>query len=253
MAAALVSLLCSCSVKEERTPCPCWLGLDISGCVDRSDSLTLSLWGERSSLSEEVCIGDYPNLLERMVEKGIVTTAAVCGYDKTCVRNGSVLSKAGEEAYAVLGYVNTIDCTGEEARDSVALGRQTARIHLAVETNPDEDYPYELSVAGDVCGLMIRDLSPVKGEFGHRLHLDSERVCTFRLYRQLAGSRPVIIVRKDGQEVDRLPLYDWIRAVGYDWSAPDLEDIFIGMDYAKANVTITVSDWQNGDKIHITI
>lgn len=253
MATALLSLLCSCSVKEERTPCPCWLSLDVGGCKGKSDSLTLSLWGEHSHLSEEICIEDYPEMFESEVEKGSVRLAAVCGYDRRDVRDGVILSDPGEEAPAVLGYASTIDCTGESASDSVILGRQTARIHLAVETSPGEDYPYALSVVSDVCGLHTRDLSPVKGEFTHPLRLDSEHVCTFRLYRQHDDSRPVIVVQRDGQEEDRLPLYDWIKAVGYDWRTPDLEDIFIRMDYARADVTITVSDWQNGDTIHITI
>lgn len=250
---ALFATLCSCSVKEDRTPCPCWLSLDLSGCKQISNSFTISAQGLSPLFTESFSITDYPEFFEKEVKKGMVTASVLCGYDNLFEKDGQVLSPEGSDALPVWGYMNSIDCTGEFARDSVILGRQSARIYLKIESVNGKAYPYQLIAKSDVCGLQIKDLSPVKGKYAYTLTLDDESVCTFRLYRQTQDSKATISVLEDGKLIDTLPLYEWINATGYDWDAKDLKDIYIGMDYSKSNVTITVQDWSAEDTIHITI
>ena len=250
---ALIIALCSCSVKEDRSPCPCYLTFDLSGCGNVSDSLTISAFGEMSLFKESISTNDYPTFYEKTVKKGIVTTSVLCGYGKDAEKNGQIISTKGEDALPLWGYSSSINCTGELARDSVVLGRQSARIHLKVESIDGNPYPYQLVAKSDICGLEMQDLSPVKGDYSYSLFLDSEAVCTFRLYRQTPESRATIEVLERGILIETLPLYAWIEATGYDWSDSDLKDIYIGMDYARANVTITIQDWSAEEAIHITI
>jgi hypothetical protein len=54
-------VLSSCSVKEDRTPCPCWLCLDITPAKEYSKDVTLSAWNEGRIFSQTVSIADYPS------------------------------------------------------------------------------------------------------------------------------------------------------------------------------------------------
>ena len=36
--------------------------------------------------------------------------------------------------------------------------------------------------------------------------------------------------------------------MNYSWDAENLEDIYIGVDYAEAEVSISISDWGEGQK-----
>ena len=37
-----------------------------------------------------------------------------------------------------------------------------------------------------------------------------------------------------------------IRSTGYDWRATDLDDIIIGVDYVRGEVTVSVVSWEEG-------
>ena len=86
-AAALALAMASCSVKEDRTPCPCWLGIHITPSLEHSRDLTVSAWDQDRIFSRTVAVADYPNSYEQTVPKGHVTVAAYCGR-RTAVEEG---------------------------------------------------------------------------------------------------------------------------------------------------------------------
>jgi hypothetical protein len=91
------------------------------------------------------------------------------------------------------------------------------------------------------------------GPFRHELTLDSEESCSFRLPRQRDDSRAVITVSSDGERLDDLPLHQWIEATGYSWHDRNLKDIYIGVDYVRAEVTIVIQGWAEGESYEITL
>ena len=53
---AAITLAASCSIKEDRSPCPCWLSIDLSRCSQ--NSVTVAAWAENEIFSERVAVQD---------------------------------------------------------------------------------------------------------------------------------------------------------------------------------------------------
>ena len=56
-----------------------------------------------------------------------------------------------------------------------------------------------------------------------------------------------------GAPKDDLPLDEWIAKSGYSWLDKDLKDIYINVDYAKAEVSITIKGWDEGISFKVEI
>ena len=252
-AAALALAMASCSVKEDRTPCPCWLGIHITPSLEHSRDLTVSAWDQDRIFSRTVAVADYPDSYEQTVPKGHVTVAAYCGRRTAVEEGGRIIIPHGCESDPVWAHLSLVDCTGEFARDTVQMCKQWATVHLKIENSSDEEYPYTLAVESDVCGFDIRDLSPVVGAFRYPLTLDSQESCSFRLPRQRDDSRAIITVSSGQERLDDLPLHQWIEATGYSWHDRNLKDIYIGVDYVRAEVTIVIQGWAEGESYEITL
>lgn len=252
-AAALTIIVTSCSVKEDRTPCPCWLGIDISPSMEHSRDLTVSAWDQDRIFVQTVSVADYPDEYEHTVPKGHVTVSAYCGRKTGFEQGGRIIIPEGSDSDPIMAHLRLVDCTGEFAKDTVQMFKQWATVHLKIENTSEDRYPYSLAVVSDVCGIDLRDLSPVSGPFRYGLELDSDENCSFRLPRQRDDSRAVITVSSDGERLDDLPLYQWIEATGYSWHDRNLKDIYIGVDYVRAEVTIVIQGWAEGESYEITL
>ena len=252
-AAALAIIVTSCSVKEDRTPCPCWLGIDISPSMEHSRNLTVSAWDQDRIFSQTVSVADYPDEYEHTVPKGHVTVSAYCGRKTGYEQGGRIIIPEGSDSDPIMAHLRLVDCTGEFAKDTVQMCKQWATVYLKIENSSEDRYPYGLAVVSDVCGIDLRDLSLVSGPCRYGLELDSDENCSFRLPRQRDDSRAVITVSADGERLDDLPLYQWIEATGYSWHDRNLKDIYIGVDYVRAEVTIVIQGWAERESYEITL
>lgn len=252
--AAASAALISCSVKEDRTHCPCYLGLDITSAAQHSSELSLSAWNPSGEIfSERVSVSDYPDFYERAVPKGMVTAVAFCGLDRSTVQGRKVMIPEGAQSDMLKVHSRMLDCTGEETRDSVILCRQYATVHLSVSRPTGEPFPYEMKVVGDVCGIDLVTLEPIKGAFSFMTVPDADGTRLFRLPRQGEGSRAELSVLLEGRETDRLPLHEWIARTGYSWLDRDLKDIYVTMDFAMTHVSVTVQGWDSDETLDIVI
>lgn len=243
----------SCSIKEDRTPCPCWLDIDITSCAEHTREVTLAGWNGTKVFSEKVAVADYPDVYETTVTKGMVTSTAFCGLRESTLDGSRVLIPEGKQADQIRAHSVLVDCTGESARDRVELYRQYATVHLSMKGGDDSSGQYDARVIGDICGIDIVDLSPVAGSFTHLPGKDSDGTWIFRLPRQNEDTRIRAELILDGVVVDELPLHEWIRQTGYSWLERDLKDIYIGVDYGKGKIAITIQGWAAGETLDIIL
>ena len=253
MAAAL-TLAASCSIKEDRSPCPCWLSIDLSRCAQ--NSVTVSAWGEDEIFSERVAVHDYQEAdsYEKTVPKGYVNTSVITG-EREMKRSGArLIIPMGHDADSIYAHARSVECFGEFAKDTAVLHKQFARVFMSVEIPQGHDYPYTFKVCSDVCGMDMRDLSPLEGEYLIDIKLNEENICMFCLPRQKENGGTLRILIYQGSEViETIPLAEWINQMGYSWIRKDLEDIYIGVDYAKAEVNISIKGWDDGYSFKVEI
>lgn len=243
----------SCSVKEDRTPCPCWLDIDITSCAEHAREVTLAGWNGTRVFSEKVAVADYPDVYETTVTKGMVTSTAFCGLRESTLDSSRILIPEGKQADQIRAHASLVDCTGESARDKVELCRQYATVYLSMKGEEDVPNPYEIEIVTDICGIDITSLSPVKGAFRFAPQSDGDGVWIFRLPRLKEDTPVTARMLLEGSLVDELPLDSWIRQTGYSWLERDLKEIYIGVDYAAGKVSVTVQGWDEGESIDIII
>lgn len=62
------------------------------------------------------------------------------------------------------------------------------------------------------------------------------------------------LIRKTDKSPEKeYDLSEFIKSSGYDWTARDLDDICIGIDYAGELTSISVVDWKTGFETVIII
>lgn len=253
MAAALL-LAASCSIKEDRSPCPCWLSIDFSRCPKMS--VTVAAWAEDEIFSERIASDDYkePGSYEKTVPKGWVSTSVIKG-EREMQRNAErLIIPLGHDADSIYAHASAIECLGEFAKDTAVLHKQFARVFMSVEIPEGHEYPYSLVISSDVCGMDMRDLSPIEGEFCIDLVMGEDNIGMFCLPRQKEdGGDLKMLIYYQQELIETIPLADWINQMGYNWLKKDLDDIYIGVDYAKAEVSISIKGWDDGYSFKVEI
>ena len=261
-------LLSSCSVKEDRSGCPCWMTVEMpdmvghdGGQVDNDDCVVLRLRG--NSDEDEV---DYSyqvtesvrvdaEVLEYEVPRGSVGVSVIempdrVGYDGIVGHDGDeVRIPVGEQMDSLYGYFRMFYTRCESVLCDVELHKEFCTVSF---TLGDEGYvsPYDLEVWGNVAGVSAWDLMPLEGDFRFAPSPE-DGVYRVRVPRQLDASLELVMLEMpdqaghDGERavVDRLPLGEYIARSGYDWTAENLEDVHIALDMKKQQVMITVSGW----------
>ncbi len=262
IASALLAV--SCSVKEDRMPCPCRLGIDLQECGSAHDgnegggtvrfmNVTVAAWNDRFIFEQKVGHEDFGLPFEKAVPKCHISTSVTAG-EQMMRRDGyRLVIPAGHDADEIWAHAGRVACFGESATDTARLHKQFARVKVKITKPAGDDYPCTFRLRSDVHGLDLRDLSPVNGELDLALERGQDDIIDFTLIRQHEDSRIRLEVYESDRLIETFPVDDWIRELGYSWLARDLQDIDINIDYAKGEISVKVNDWGDGGSIRIEI
>lgn len=273
-------LLSSCSVKEDRSGCPCWMTVDLSKVAESrwksperqskteyqdvtkslesrqhiAESVVLRLRGNSDEVdySYQVTEAVKPDVgaLEYEVPRGSVGVSAVAlgneipgqaGYDGIAGYDGDEIRiPVGEQMDSLYGFFRRFYTKCESVLCDVELHKEFCTVSF---TLGDDGYisPYDLEIWGNVAGVSAWDLMPLEGDFRFAPSPE-DGVYRVRVPRQFDASLELVML-EDSEIVDRLPLGEYITRSGYDWAAEDLADVHIALDMEKQQVMITVSGW----------
>lgn len=266
--------LSSCSIKEDRDGCPCWMMVEMPGQaghdgekvgqdgrfpVGAGDDGTVVL-RLRGNSDEDAVDYEYQvteavrvdvGALEYEVPRGSVGVSAVAfgneipgraGYDgKSAGYDGDEIRvPVGEQMDSLYGFFKMYHTRCESVLCDVELHKEFCTVSF---TLGEEGYssPYDIEVWGNVAGVSAWDLMPVLGEFRYA-PMQENGVYQVRVPRQVDNSLELVML-EDSEIVDRLPLGEYIARSGYDWTAEDLADVNVALDLKMQQVMITVSGW----------
>ena len=256
--------LSSCSIKEDRDGCPCWMTVDLSDVAEsRWKSLevqsniehrdvTKSL-KSRSNVAENILLRLRGNSDEDAVEYEYQMTEAVradAGTLEYEVPRGSVGVSAvnpvrltipvGEQMDSLYGFFKMYHTRCESVLCDVDLHKEFCTVSFTLGKDGYTS-PYDIEVWGNVAGVSVWDLMPVQGDFRYA-PVQKNGVYQVRVPRQEDNSLELVML-EDSEIVDRLPLGEYIARSGYDWTAEDLADVNVALDLEMQQVMITVSGW----------
>ena len=246
---ALTAGLSACSVKENRDDCPCITTVQFAGYTAEPvrarffDTVT----GEKTGEFADIRYNPFHEMIleEVPVPRRQHRVDAWCGAGKSLVQPDRIVALPGAELDSVRTGSSPVDTRAEDAYALVRLNRQYCEIRVAV-IGADAAYPFNFTVGGKVCGVIIKDGKPVDGEFRYDPKLDGGHF-TVNVPRQHSGENTLSLTVKDGNIVENvLPLGEFIAATGYDWDAESLVPVDIILDYANAKVSVRVNDWGLG-------
>lgn len=258
-AACSVFLMASCSVKEDRQECPCFLTLDFGEVetaalmqkgfhdlevfLSGNDGFTVEESWPLSEFVGEYCIP---------VPKTGVDIMAVCHVGGSCSSTDGFRIDDGEECPAIYMYSEHFHPVGGEERIQVNLHRNYCNLSVRMKTMYDVPArPFRVKVVGKVDGYLLGG-APREGAFSYFSAPSSEGFCRCRIPRQKDGSLMLEIDFLDSGEVRTFPAGEYILASGYDWNAIDLEDILVEMDFSRTGVTFNISKWKKTLSFDIT-
>ena len=237
-------LLSACSIKENRAACPCALTLELTGLPVAP--VVLGVAGEGYSYVEVV---HTDTAVVLPVPKGELAVSAVGG--ALAEGDGSVRIPPGEEAPPLYLFHADVSTDAEQVFLPVMLHKQFCTLELLFKGPPGYGPPFEAAVEG-FYGGWTPDGSPATGPFSRRLLPGSDGRAVLRLPRQGDDSLLLHIVFAD-QVVRTFALGTYIAAAGFDWTAPDLEDLALTVDISLTSVTISSDLWTRTEDIELWI
>lgn len=247
-----------CSVKEDRSGCPCVLMLDFSRVdTDRYDSAFLGLLSADGFLHRYVLDnGMYGEPYRVEVPKNgiwVNVCSVESGYDDL---SGMLVPDwaglhipDGEECPPVNMFSAYVDTAAETVTVPVVLYKNYCV--LSIEMVADVPADFIIAIEGNVCGYG-KDGAPVPGNFRVVPGLDEKGCCSVRIPRQVDSSLRLVISDGDGV-LREFSVGEYIIESGYDWGTDSLEDVDIKIDYAKADVTLVINDWEATFDINVEI
>ncbi len=239
----------SCSVKEDRSPCPCWLTVDGTDAFRVSDSHSLRIWSaDGELLSEELTQPAPSSVLEYTVPRGTVTVSVHSGPLAGREEEGKVFFPDNLPADTLWAHASAVDCRGEEARDTVRMRRQFAKVTLRPrEGSWSASGVRSMEVATSCGGLDLRTLEPLSGGWGMPLDVADDTEAVFFVPRLRPEGRFALLADTGGGTEER-DLQAALRQIGYDWRKADLDDIVLTIDGSLCVVEVTLEPWKGGDE-----
>lgn len=230
-----VCALGSCSVKENRVGCPCILDLTLSGGAD--SKVTVAVWNRGLQHSEEFNTRDGHNRHECEIAKGHFTLSACSGLRHSLGSDGRIVLAKGEEMDEIFADSRPLDAMEDRVSASVCLHKEYAQVNITLLCLK-EDMPQAIVLKGNVCGIDLLTLSSLPGEYERSLTPIVGEYCRAAVPRQMDESLTLTI----GEDM-LFPIGTYIVAAGYDWSAADLQDVFIDIDLIDSQVSLRIADW----------
>lgn len=229
----------SCSIKEDRTGCPCWLQVDPTQ-LDRPAEVFG--WGIEMLFNEKVT-SESP-VMEYTVPRGMVAVTAIGPTrHKSIERKLEILP--GYQADSLYGHSSRINTQCEMAYDILSLKKQFATIALKMDIpSGHEVYPYCLHIKSNTGGWMLDSLEGMEGEFDFTPQLEDTNTFTFRVPRQRDRSMTVDVIDGD-YTIETIKLGEMIERAGFDWHKDSLEDITLQINLSDYKVEINITGWES--------
>ena len=246
-------LLAGCTVKEDRVPCPCYLNVSFADRdqVPQGAEVDLLGWHDAELFRAGIDIAEYDPYWVRGVHKGFLTLSAYRGVEKVRDDGHYVLITPGNQADSLYAFHDEVDCTGDMAYSEVTFRKQFCTVHLDILRSASQMKDFRFLVEGNTCGFDLLSFEAVGGAFRcEPVPAAGARVVDFRIPRQVDDSMTVTLWMRmpegNYDDLGTFPLGQYIVRMGYNWTAEELQDIYVVIDLVLGLVTINVEGWEHG-------
>lgn len=248
-AVLMASLLSSCSLKEDRGPCPCFLRFDIidaKAVPGRADLtvVVLSDEGERRGGDTRELDVFGSDSYRMPVRRSFVNAGGITSGVNGHFEGTRYVYPVGTPADTLYHFLAPgIDATGEDADVPVTLTREFSRLTVVFTPSGEGAYPFDVRVRGNTNGIELMTGEPTEGPFSVSPYSPTPGTFTTVVPRQIDDALSVEIW-SEGVHLDDILLAEYLSQVpGFSWALPDLMDVTIIVDYVRSSFFVEVEDW----------
>lgn len=235
--------LSSCSVKESRYDCPCLIGLDFSG-VDREIAGTarLMITAEGETVwADTMDMADLPAGYSAYVPRKWLHVRMWSGTDGL-ESEGGLHIPLGKDCPKVYMHDSDIRADGEECHERIMMRKN--HCVMTVTVMGTSEFPFGMILKGNVSGYDASG-NPLPGDFEYRLHDEDIESGYQAVIPRQADSSLMLEIDEGTGEYNSFAIGQYIVSSGYDWSAPDLEDVTVTIDYALTEIHLSIKGWES--------
>lgn len=243
---ALCILLCSCTVLEDRGPCPCHLNIYLGNSFEHTEKLSVSGWSLDSKrlFYDKIEPEKFPVFYTKKVQKGYITVSAFCGNRTTVLKDDMLLIPSGKPGDRIWAYSGEpVNAEGETAEDHIVLHKQYADIHIRINDLAERTDELVLHAIGNTEGISVLSLEPEKGPFSCFAEKDGDDHWILTVPRQYDYSLKLELFL-NGILKRTVSIGELIKNSGYSWSEEDLADIYISISpFNRSGIEISIRGW----------
>ena len=245
-------LLSSCSIKEDRSACPCILVVDFSSIHTKSPEQSSRLWlylrnkdGKIYRNTLDTDIYDWPEWFSVKVPRNTVSSFACQGARNFSISPDgcSLRLESGLQADSIYLHCRQIDCSGDKAYDRVDLHKKWCTVEIEMAERDASTLP-QVTIKGRWNGYDTATLLPTEGPFACTSAADGDGIFRIRIPRQADGSLTLLMPLLPDTDPESFPLGRMILDAGYDWDKEDLDDIRLTVDRIRQETHLDIEPWK---------
>lgn len=239
VAAVCLYLMLSCSIKTDRSDCPCRLSVEMN---EPLPEMSLALFRDGVPLTEKtLCRNDFVS--------GVCTVDIVRGKYVFSVSSGRNVIAEGEQCDSLYSWssMEMLDANCEELTVQPSLFKQFATIYLEVSCFGDAMSDIDMIMLSDVNGIDLCSLAPMRGAFSCKAERLSDSEYRVRIPRQVPGENTLRSdMVRNGVSLVSLPLGEYVSHSGYDWTQQNLQDVYVNVSCMETDMGIEILEWRAG-------
>lgn len=258
--------LSSCSIKEDRSACPCELNLDYSRIRSderiqsepRRDSLLVSVRGFYNAI---VRVSDYPQYHTVSIPRTSTHLSCYLGMSEGRLHDGRtrLIIPLGEDSDRLFSFHRDLYLKADSEEEYITPVLCCEYTKIVLEFDSDAGSISEQSsflvAQGSTCGMELQSGKPIRGEFSHVMEPYGEKSWCFDMPRQ--DSRDISVSvrsRGSGTEMFTVALAEELDSAGYDWGAKSLPPlVFVRINAQNLPVDVKIIDWDEAIYFNYTL
>ena len=250
LCSVIIVSIASCSIKEDRSECPCVLTVTLH---ETTGKVMISGWSDGRRIINDILKPDDKECTAKYrVPRDRCVISAFRGYEELVLSNDVLLIPEGSQMSCLYACASVIDTDSETSVYKVNFKKNHVKVNLSFRNSDTGLCPYNIQVRGTVAGIEMKTLSPVRGSFVCTPETNDGKGYEFVIPRQMDESLSVDLMRGN-EKYDTIALGRIIASTGYDWTADELADIDLVIDLPRGEISITVSGWDGPFSTTVTI
>lgn len=254
-ALALSAILCSCSVKEDRSGCPCYVCLSVDDFIRAGFTEALAAFSQGTdSFREDMKLAEYAGgVYEKAFPRRRTRLSVLAGRNRSVVGGNTLTVPYGLEADPIWMFCGTLDCAGDEEHVRAVPYKQYCNLTIVLAgLSGGGGYGCELKLHASYGAMDIYSGAPLAVEYCATARKSADGIFSVRIPRQSDGNIFLEIsgwVSPEGETIagSIVDLGREFRESGYDWADKSLSDASAVVDFAGASVSLSVEDWDDDD------